>query len=122
MNVTLIKTNSAKHTIVDLYECDFDSINSKNFVETSLLEAVKISECKILKKYFHKFSPCGVTGFVCVSESHFSIHTWPENNYAAIDIFCCKGEVEKSIDYLIKAFKCKNKKIKTIKRCKIDGK
>jgi len=114
--MTLTKINSAKHTIIDLYECDFDLINSKSFVEDSLSKAVKIADCKILKKYFHKFSPCGVTGFICVSESHFSIHTWPENNYAAIDVFCCKENVEKSIGYLAKVFKSKSKKIKTLNR------
>ena len=31
----------------------------------------------------------GVTGVVLLAESHISIHTWPEINFAAIDVFMC---------------------------------
>ena len=82
--------NLGEHIIVELYQCDEDSIDSVSFIESSLTEAVKISECEILNKYFHKFSPQGVTGIIAVCESHFSIHTWPEHRYCAIDIFVAK--------------------------------
>lgn len=111
--------NLAKHILLDLYDCDFDLINSVEFVESALTKAVKISECKILNKYFHKFSPQGVTGIICVCESHFSIHTWPEHNYASIDIFCCKENTEKSIQYLCEKFKSKSKSIKIVNRGEI---
>jgi S-adenosylmethionine decarboxylase len=111
--------NLAKHIILDLYDCDFDLINSVEFVKSVLTKAVEISECKILNKYFHKFSPQGVTGIICVCESHFSIHTWPEHNYVAIDIFCCKENTKKSIEYLCEKFKSKNKSIKTVNRGEI---
>ena len=108
--------NIAEHILLDLYDCDFDLVNSLEFVESTLTKAVKIADCEILNKYFHKFSPQGITGIVCVCESHFSIHTWPERNYAAIDIFCCKENTEKSIEYLLKSFKSKKVQIKKIKR------
>ena len=31
----------------------------------------------------------GVSGFVIIAESHISVHTWPEIDYAAFDIFTC---------------------------------
>lgn len=108
--------NTAKHIILDLYDCDSNLINSVEFVESALTKAVEISGCKILNKYFHKFSPQGVTGVICVCESHFSIHTWPEHKYCAIDIFCCKDNIDDSLEYLIKAFKSKKVQIKRIKR------
>ena len=108
--------NLAKHILLDLYDCNFDLINSVEFVESALTKAVEISECKILNKYFHKFSPQGVTGIICVCESHFSIHTWPEHNYVAIDIFCCKENTKKSIEYLCEKFKSKKVQIKKIER------
>lgn len=43
---------------------------------------------------FHKFSPQGVSGVVIISESHLSIHTWPELGYAAIDVFTCGTSVD----------------------------
>ncbi|HPT40100.1 MAG TPA: adenosylmethionine decarboxylase [Candidatus Paceibacterota bacterium] len=33
----------------------------------------------------------GLTAFCVISESHLSIHTWPENNYMAFDIFSCRN-------------------------------
>ena len=43
----------------------------------------------IVNEVFHPFSPQGVTGVVIIEESHISIHTWPEKNYVAIDVFTC---------------------------------
>jgi S-adenosylmethionine decarboxylase len=39
---------------------------------------------------------------VVISESHFSIHTWPEYGYCALDIFPCGTEIksEKALDFL----------------------
>src|SRR5690606_36787719 len=41
---------------------------------------------------FHKFNPHGISGVVVISESHLTIHTWPEFGYAAVDVFTC-GQV-----------------------------
>ena len=81
-----------KHSIAEYYDCDRDIINDQNLIEKIMLEAVEISGATLVKTAFHKFSPHGVTGVVVVAESHFSIHTWPEYGYCAVDIFTC-GDV-----------------------------
>ena len=81
-----------KHSIAEYYDCDRDIINDQNLIEKIMLEAVEISGATLVKTVFHKFSPHGVTGVVVVAESHFSIHTWPEYGYCAVDIFTC-GDV-----------------------------
>ena len=43
----------------------------------------------IVNSVFHVFAPQGVTGVVVVEESHFSIHTWPEHGYVAVDVYTC---------------------------------
>ena len=40
-----------------------------------------------LGEVYHNFSPAGFTGVVCLSESHLSIHTWPEYGRINIDIY-----------------------------------
>lgn len=52
------------------------------------------SGMKVIKSAFHAFSPVGVTGILLLEESHISIHTWPEHNYAAMDFFTCNVSVD----------------------------
>ena len=48
-------------------------------------------ECSltVVSRAFHQFDPVGVTGVLVLSESHFSVHTYPENDSVYLDIFCC---------------------------------
>ncbi|MGQ9485762.1 MAG: adenosylmethionine decarboxylase [Desulfosoma sp.] len=107
-----------KHLIVELYDCDFDLINDVSQVEKILVEAVAISKATIVQPVFHQFSPHGVSGVVVIAESHFTIHTWPEYGYCALDIFTC-GELidsDASLAYLQKAFKAGSRSVMEIKR------
>jgi S-adenosylmethionine decarboxylase len=40
-----------------------------------------------LGEVYHDFSPAGYTGVICLSESHISVHTWPEYGQVNIDIY-----------------------------------
>lgn len=77
------------HILIDmLTECS--SLGSVDFLERTLLEAAKASGATVLMSKFHHFGDgYGVTGVVLLAESHITIHTWPESNYAAIDVFMC---------------------------------
>lgn len=90
------------HLLIELYNCNTSSINNVVKIEELLLEAVKISGATALNSTFHKFSPHGVSGVVVISESYFSIHTWPEYGYCALDILTCGTEIksEKALDFL----------------------
>lgn len=77
------------HLIADFFECDTSVINNAESVEKIMTEAVKISGATIVKPFFHRFSPHGISGIIVVAESHFAIHTWPEHSAAAVDIFSC---------------------------------
>lgn len=45
-----------------------------------------------VNRAFHQFEPEGVTGVIVLSESHFSAHTYPENDRVYVDLFCCSKE------------------------------
>ena len=65
-----------------------------------------VDECgaTLLLIHTHKFSPQGVSGVAVLAESHISVHTWPENGYAAFDIFMCgDAEPEKAAAVLERA-------------------
>lgn len=45
----------------------------------------------ILGKKGHTFSSNGVTAVLVLSESHISLHTWPETRFAVIEMVTCKS-------------------------------
>lgn len=82
-----------RHLIADLNGCFYDAIATAERVREIMLEAAHQSGATVVSDSFRHFSPHGVSGFVVISESHFSIHTWPEYSFAAIDIFTCGDSV-----------------------------
>lgn len=107
--VVLMNTIS-KHILLELSGCNFNLLNDLNFVKDTMRNAALEANAEVLELAFHKFSPQGVSGVVVISESHLSIHTWPEYGYAAIDIFTCgdKTMPEKASKYLKEKFKAKS--------------
>lgn len=74
----------SQHLILDALcqqELNSDHIEAiKNIIEKNLT---------VVQKIEHKFSPQGETIVFILSESHFSIHTYPEHNYFSLDIYVC---------------------------------
>ncbi len=77
------------HYLAEFYKCERDKINDPAFLERVMIEATRLSGATILNRFFHQFSPQGVSGVIVIAESHFAIHTWPEHGYAAVDLFSC---------------------------------
>jgi len=90
-------------------------------IDKILILAAKKADNAPLEVTIHKFQPQGITGVVLLAESHIAIHSWPEINYIAVDIFSCgeKATPYKAIDYLKKKFKPKKIEIQKITRGKI---
>lgn len=79
---------TGRHLIVDLYDAK-NLTNIKNIKEI-LTKCVKVAGATLLNIDLHHFSENdGVSGVAVLAESHISIHTWPEYEYAALDIFMC---------------------------------
>lgn len=81
-----------QHLILELYGCPAALLDNPRHVESTLTQAVAASGATMIQPFFHQFAPQGVSGVVIISESHFTIHTWPEYGYAALDVFTC-GDV-----------------------------
>ena len=81
-------TYSGTHLLADLFGCT--GLDDIGRVEAALRNAVAASGATLLELRLHGFGQDqGVTGFALLAESHISIHTWPERDYAAVDIFLC---------------------------------
>ena len=89
-----------KHLIAELWVRDPLSLNDPELIRDSLIAACKRGKFSVLNLSTHSFSPHGVTAVVLLSESHMSIHTWPEFAYAAVDIFTCGGNARKALEEL----------------------
>lgn len=107
-----------KQILVEYYDCDQSKINDVSYVENSLIQATKASRATIISHNFHKFSPYGISGVVVIAESHVAIHTWPEYNYAAVDIFTCGDTIDPWIiqEELKEYFESKNVSSMEMKR------
>ena len=76
------------HLLVDLWGAS--NLCDPDHIDRALRDAAEAAGATILHGHFHHFSPNGgVSGVLVLAESHISIHTWPERDFAAIDIFMC---------------------------------
>ena len=87
---------AGKHYLLDLYGCQH--LDSVTYIEKVMRAAVQVANATLLHLHVHHFGPgCGVSGVAVLSESHISVHTWPERGFAAFDIFMCgKAEPQKA--------------------------
>ncbi len=76
-------------------------------LEALLRAAARQAGAQVLGNHFHAFGEeDGVTGVVLLSESHVSVHTWPESGFAAIDIFMCgSADPERALEELARVLR-----------------
>ena len=84
------------HFIVEASGCD-DTITNVVRLQDILVEAARRAHAQVWSVSFNRFPPNGVSGVVVISESHLSVHTWPEVNYMALDIYTCGAKTEPMI-------------------------
>lgn len=107
-----------KHCVAELFNANSEKLNDEAFVREALIDAAEAANATLLNISTHAFFPQGVTGFALLAESHISIHTWPEYNFASVDAFTC-GKVTKpdaACNYLANVFESKGYTLNTIER------
>ena len=88
-----------RQILVEYYECNPDALKDVQLIEKAMVDACVMAQATVVTQTFHEFSPFGVSGVVVIAESHVAIHTWPEHNYAAVDIFTCGETIQPWILY-----------------------
>ena len=101
-------TPKGKHLLIDFYECQLD-LSDLSLIEDSLHQSAKLSGATIVSKHFHQFSPVGISGVIIIEESHFTIHTWPEHNFASVDFYTCGDTInfDLAVDVLRESLRAK---------------
>jgi S-adenosylmethionine decarboxylase proenzyme len=77
------------HFLASYYGCDPTLLNDKQAIISFFEEGIAKSGATLLKIADYQFSPQGVTIVALLSESHASIHTYPELGACFVDFFTC---------------------------------
>ena len=103
------KPHFGKHYLVDFRSCDRSTLEQLEVTREIFLRAARESNATLLGELFHQFEPVGVSGVLLIAESHISVHTWPEDGFASVDIFTCGEEMdaEVAIDVLTRGFRAR---------------
>lgn len=98
------KEFAGTHLILDLWEAS--NLDNLQHMESAMRESIRVAGATLLHIHLHHFTPSGgISGVAVLAESHISVHTWPERNFAAFDIFMCgEAKPENAIPVLKRAF------------------
>lgn len=96
--------NVGHHLIIDIENIEHSKLTSNSFILKICEDIIKSTNINVLKSLVHKFKPYGMTALYLLAESHFAIHTWPEENKICLDLFSCskKNNFDKAIDVIKK--------------------
>ncbi|GEM00645.1 S-adenosylmethionine decarboxylase [Halolactibacillus halophilus] len=98
-----------RHVIAEMWDCNIDILNDMGKIEQIFVDAALKSGAEIREVAFHKFAPQGVSGVVIISESHLTIHSFPEHGYASIDVYTCGDVIDPNVacDYIAESLDSK---------------
>lgn len=79
------------HWLIDLSGCEPSStiLKDAKTLKRLLPQTARKAGMTVVGQAFHQFMPSGVTGAVILSESHLTVHTWPESKFVAVDVYVC---------------------------------
>lgn len=108
--------SSGKHMICELKNIQNHlTLNSLSEIRTILDIICHTYDFNVLGRMEHSFTPIGHTLIYLLSESHISVHTFPEKQYIAMDIYTCREYPDNSVyqeiyDYLVGVFEADREK------------
>jgi S-adenosylmethionine decarboxylase proenzyme len=77
------------HFLASYYDCNQEILNNPTALISLFEQGIEGSGAMLLKMADYQFTPQGVTLVALLSESHASIHTYPEIGACFVDFFTC---------------------------------
>lgn len=94
------------HLLLEVYHVEYSILNTLEPLLDVMIKSVETAGMTILNTSTHCFDPQGLTVVLTLSESHCSLHSWPEKGCAAIDVYTCgEGKPHIVVNELISYFK-----------------
>ena len=106
------------HILGEMHGVDFDKLNNKDLLERALKEGIDLSGASLCSLQTKVFEPYGVTSLALLSESHASLHTYPDFGSLFFDAFTCGTtcDPQKIADRLIEVLEPKSHNLKVVHR------
>jgi len=107
-----------KHVYANMDQIDSKYLSNMDMLTKLVNESAKVGNLHIIELSTKKFAGVhgnegGVSIIAILEESHIALHTWPESNYATIDIYTCgkEGDPEAAFNYILQKLKPKSCKV-----------
>ena len=101
-----------KHVYGELYFNEPSKLTDLELMKKIVIEAAKVGNMHIVNISPFRFEGSngadgGVSVIAIILESHIAIHTWPEENYATVDIYSCgaSSDPHKAFAYIVNELK-----------------
>lgn len=82
------------HILTEFRSDNIALLNSSRLFRKHLEDLITQQKLNKVGEVYHDFENGGFTAVVCLTESHISIHTWPEYNLATFDVFLSNYQFE----------------------------
>ncbi len=89
-----------QHLLISYTECDGHALRDLKGLANAMVNAIRASGANLLDSVQHAFTNHGCTMLFLLSESHASIHTYPEYNSCFVDLFTCGSSCSPKNFYL----------------------
>ncbi len=99
-----------RQVAIEYAQCRKAILQDAGNIEKIMTDAAKKSGATVVNSSFYCFEPQGVSGVIIIAQSHFTVHAWPEYQYAAVDIFTCSDtmNISLAINEMAKGFGSKH--------------
>ena len=77
------------HVVVELHGCSGAAMSDRAGLQALMRAGAEAAGATVVAYHDHPFQPGGLAAVALLAESHLSVHTWPEADYVAADIFTC---------------------------------
>lgn len=96
--------SSGLELLLDLHECQANVLDDPTTLEKILADAASAAGFEVVSQITHQFNHQGVTLVLILSQSHMALHTWPEERFAAVDVYACgeEGIIQRGLGILRK--------------------
>lgn len=102
-----MKLKIGHHALIELWVENGKCVDDILFIKKLFNKVIKEAKFVCVYRKYYKFQPQGITAFALLTTSHIAFHSWPEYNYANIEIYTCdsKEKLEKAVEIFLKEFK-----------------